>query len=202
GIDPTIQERVFDLFFTTKERGCGTGLGLSVVHGIVLELGGTTTLRSPLGQGTTFDVWLPIHDGPATKADLIAVAEAPRGKGRILLVDDEAPIVRMGQKVLARLGYTVVGATVSEEALAALRATPHDFDLLITDQTMPGRTGDALIAEVRRVRPDLPIILSTGYSQAVGPDEAKRLGVTLFLMKPLESDELGRAVAEALARPT
>jgi len=199
GIDSAIRERVFEPFFTTKERGRGTGLGLSVVHGIVSDLGGSIALTSAVGKGTTFEILLPADRAPAVPEVATEPGRAPLGKARVLFVDDEEPIVRMGQKVLARLGYTVVGATISEEALAAFRATPQSFDLVITDQTMPGLTGDALVREIRRLRPDIPIILCTGYSQSVGVDEAKRLGIDRFLMKPLEASELGQAVGEALA---
>ena len=134
------------------------------MHGIGTEHGGTIDLASRPGEGATFTVYLPIHAGAAA-VDAPVRRTPPRGRGRILFVDDEVPIVRMGQKILGRLGYTVVGATISTEALEAFRDAPAAFDLVITDQTMPGLTGEALIAEVRKLRADIPVILCTGYSQ-------------------------------------
>ncbi len=198
GMDADTAARIFDPFFTTKERGQGTGRGLAVVHGIVTEHGGTIDVASRPGEGATFTVYLPIHAAAASAAEEPAAKAPPRGRGRILFVDDEVPIVRMGQKILGRLGYTVVGATESEEALDAFREAPAAFDLLVTDQTMPGLTGDALIAEVRKLRPDIPVILCTGYSQKMDEETAKSAGIDTFVMKPLEGGELGWAVARAL----
>ena len=198
GMDADTAGRIFEPFFTTKERGQGTGLGLAVVHGIITEHGGTIDVASRPGEGATFTAYLPIDAAVETAAEEPAPTAPPRGRGRILFVDDEVPIVRMGQKILGRLGYTVVGATESEEALDAFREAPAAFDLVITDQTMPVLTGDALIAEVRKLRPDIPVILCTGYSQKMNEDTAKAAGIDAFLMKPLEAGELGWAVARAL----
>jgi DNA-binding NtrC family response regulator len=124
----------------------------------------------------------------------------PAGRERILFVDDELLIVRMGQRALGRLGYSVTGLTDPEEALQAFKDAPDSFDLVITDQTMPAMTGDALIAALREISPGLPAILCTGYSPSMNADEARRRGIEAFLMKPLEADDLGRAVATVLAR--
>ena len=199
GIAPPVLERVFEPFFTTKERGQGTGLGLAVVHGIVTDHGGVVRAESPPGEGATFHVVLPLATAEARQQDGPAAEAVPTGAARILFVDDEALIVRMGQKILSRLGYTVVGASDSEEALEAFRAAPESFDLLITDQTMPGLTGDMLIREVRALRPDLPVILCTGYSQTMDAEKAAEMGIDAFVMKPLEGDEVGRIVSRVLA---
>jgi len=198
GIAPEVLERVFEPFFTTKERGQGTGLGLAMVHGIVTDHGGVVRAESPPGQGASFHILLPaVTAEPAAPAKELA-GEAPAGAGRILFVDDEALIVRMGQKILSRLGYTVVGATDSEEALDAFRADPDAFDLLVTDQTMPGLTGDMLIREVRAIRPAIPVILCTGYSQTMDAEKARDMGIDAFVLKPLEGDEVGRVVSNVL----
>ena len=197
GMDEATTARIFEPFFTTKERGQGTGLGLAVVHGIISESGGAIEVSSVPGKGTTFDVFLPLTaEVPAAVPS--PEQAVPRGRGRILFVDDEIPIVRMGQKILGRLGYTVVGATEGAEALDAFRSEPGAFDLLVTDQTMPGMTGDNLIAEVRRIRHDIPVILCTGYSNKVDEARAREMGVDVFLNKPLESATLGWSVARAL----
>lgn len=198
GMDAATAEHVFEPFFTTKDRGRGSGLGLSVVHGIVIERGGAVTVDSAPGEGATFDVYLPVYDGNEPALTDAPPARAPRGRGRILFVDDEEPIVRLGEKILGRLGYTVESAAGGEEALRAFRLDPQGFDLVITDQTMPGMTGETLIAAIRKLRGGMPAILCTGYSPNVGEDEARALGIEAFLMKPLEGGELGWAVARAL----
>ncbi|MDA1060132.1 MAG: response regulator, partial [Proteobacteria bacterium] len=169
-------------------------------HGIVTDHRGVVRAESRPGQGATFHVLLPLLSGDGAVALEVATASAsPAGQGRILLVDDETLIVRMGQKILNRLGYTVVGATDPEEALETFRADPNAFDLLMTDQTMPGLTGDALISAVRLIRPDLPVVLCTGYSQVMDAEKAKEMGIDAFVMKPLEREEVGRIVSDVLA---
>jgi PAS domain S-box-containing protein len=199
GIAADVLDRVFEPFFTTKERGQGTGLGLAVVHGIVTDHGGVVRVESPPGEGARFHVLLPLTSLEASAVAPTANDPAPTGNGQILLVDDEDLIVRMGQKMLSRLGYTVVGATDAEEALETFRANPEAFDLLMTDQTMPGLTGDALIREVRRIRPALPVVLCTGYSQVMDAEKAKEMGIDAFVMKPLEGDQVGQIVSQVLA---
>ena len=199
GIPADVLDRVFEPFFTTKERGQGTGLGLAVVHGIVTDHGGVVRVESPPGEGARFHVLLPLVALEQVDVVTTAAASAPAGNGRILLVDDEDLIVRMGQKMLSRLGYTVVGATDAEEALETFRADPEAFDLLMTDQTMPGLTGDALIREVRQIRPAMPVVLCTGYSQVMDAEKAKEMGIDAFVMKPLEGDQVGQIVSQVLA---
>ena len=198
GMDAATAEQVFEPFFTTKDRGRGSGLGLSVVHGIVVGCGGVVTAKSAPGEGATFDVYLPIYDGEDPAVADAALVEVPKGRGRILFVDDEEPLVRLGEKILGKLGYDVEGATGGEEALRVFSRDPQGFDLVITDQTMPGITGENLVAAIHKLRDDIPAILCTGYSQDVGEDEARALSIEAFLMKPLESGELGWAVARAL----
>ena len=198
GMDAATAEHVFEPFFTTKDRGRGSGLGLSVVHGIVVERGGAVAVDSALGEGATFDVYLPVYDGDEPALTDTPQARAPKGRGRILFVDDEEPIVRLGEKILGKLGYTVERATGGEEALRAFRRDPQGFDLVITDQTMPGMTGVSLITAIRKLRGDIPAVLCTGYSRNLGEDEARALGIETFLTKPLEGGELGWAVARAL----
>ena len=150
GMDQATMERIFEPFFTTKGVGRGTGLGLSVAHGIVTNYGGAIRVDSALGQGTRFELLLPYYAGEVGEVEGEAAPSAPVGKGRILFVDDEAALVRMAEKVLTRLGYSVVGETGSRAALEVFRENPTGFDLIVTDQTMPGMTGDALLGEIRK----------------------------------------------------
>jgi CheY-like chemotaxis protein len=181
GMTPEAMEWMFDPFFTTKEVGQGTGLGLATVHRIITDHQGTITVASTPGQGTTFEVYLPQTQGTAV-AQVSPAEPLLRGNECILLVDDEAILARLGQEVLKRLGYTVVAHTGSVKALQAFRATPQRFDLVITDQTMPGMSGVMLAAELRRIRPDIPVILCrdkrawrpSGYSD-VSPSSSKSL---------------------------
>jgi len=163
GIPPEIVDRIFDPFFTTKEVGTGTGLGLSLVHGIVTELGGAIDVASPPGAGSTFTIHLPRSGDVAEPVDA-RETDLPRGRGqRVLIVDDEEPLVQLASRTLEELGYTPVGFTSSSAALAAFRADPKRFDALITDERMPEMSGSALIREVRGMRGSLPIVLMSGF---------------------------------------
>ena len=199
GMDRATAERVFEPFFTTKGIGSGTGLGLSVAHGIVTEHGGTISVQSAAGSGTTFEVLLPVHHG-ILEEPAPAPADAPAGKGRILFVDDGSALVRMADKVLSKLGYTVIGETDSTAALSRFRQDPAAIDLVITDQTMPGLTGDALTAELRKIRADIPVVVCTGYSRRYTPEMAAEMGLAGYLKKPILPDELGQMVGRALGR--
>jgi signal transduction histidine kinase/ActR/RegA family two-component response regulator len=199
GMPPDVVERIYEPFFTTKAVGEGTGIGLSVVHGIVVDHGGTITVESQVGYGTTFTIYLP-----RIECDMAGAAQEeeamPHGQGRILFVDDEAALVHLGHTVLTQLGYSVAAYTSSEEALAVFQAAPHHFDLVITDYTMPHITGEALARSLRSIRPDIPIILGTGFSYTTDAEKARALGINAFLMKPWTAPELARTIAQVLAQ--
>ncbi|MBW2154465.1 MAG: response regulator, partial [Deltaproteobacteria bacterium] len=162
GIDPSVINRIFDPFFTTKARGEGTGMGLSVVHGIVKNCGGAVTVKSKPGKGAVFHVYFPQIEGKASMS-IESVQALPVGNERILVVDDEKPMVDTLTQMLDRLGYKVTARTSSIEALEAFRVKSEEFDLIITDQTMPNMTGEHLAQEILGIRPDVPVILCTGF---------------------------------------
>ncbi|OXI93807.1 hypothetical protein CFB48_33515 [Burkholderia sp. AU33647] len=197
GIPAEILERIFNPFFTTRAAGEGTGLGLSLVDGIVREHGGAVDVHSTPGEGARFDVYLPAADArPARQAETIPV---PHGGGQVvLLVDDEDALVRLGEEVLADLGYEPVGFSSSEAAWAALDADPARFDVVVTDHAMPHLTGLQLAARVARRRNDLPVILCSGFSTPALEREADALGVRMVLRKPLKTPDLARALAAVL----
>lgn len=199
GMSPEVIARIFEPFYTTKRVGEGTGMGLAMVHGIISRHGGAITVESQIGQGTAFHIYLPQIDtlfpAPSRTEDIL-----PQGEGCILFVDDEAPLARLGQETLERLGYTTVVRTSSIEALAAFRAAPYQFDLVITDHTMPNMTGEALSCELRRIRPDIPIILCTGFSHTMTSEKAQTLGIDAFLMKPLVMRDLAIAIRRVLGQ--
>lgn len=197
GIPEEIQARVFDPFFTTKEVGKGTGMGLSVVHGVVARIGGSVTFESRPGKGTAFEVSLPLTPSKAREPERKAEIEI-QGKGRILFVDDEQMIVKMGVRILQRCGYEVFGFSDSEEALERFRGAPNDFDLVVTDYTMPKMTGDRLAFEMLQIRPDLPIILTTGMVQEHAAREARQLGIREVVLKPFRPGDFTRTVSEIL----
>jgi len=193
-----VAEHIFEPFFTTKGVGEGTGMGLVIVHGIVTSYGGAITVQSTLGQGTTFTLYLPRIASTAPAATSAPAEGLHQGKGRLLLVDDEAMLAQMGQQLLTALGYDAVACTSSLDALETFRAAPQGFDLVITDQTMPAMTGATLVAELRRIRPDIPIILCTGFSHLMTADQARALGVDAFIMKPVGTHELAVTIHHVL----
>ncbi len=197
GMDQETRDRIFDPFFTTKKGGEGSGMGLSVVHGIAKNLGGTITAYSKPGAGTIFHVYLP-RIGLGIGEEKIEEVQPPRGTERILFVDDEELLVRLGAKHLRDLGYQVSGHTNSTEALAAFHQTPRSFDLVITDQTMPNLTGTELARKIREVRPDLPVILITGFSTGIAEAQAQAVGIHTCLLKPVVASDLGLAVRRAI----
>ena len=213
GIAPDIFERMFDPFFTTKEVGVGSGLGLSLVHGIVANVGGAIDVATELARGSTFTVYLPRSgDAPAKSVD--ENRPLPRGEGeRVLVVDDEESLVRLATETLERLGYTPVGFTSSAAALAAFRADPARFDAVLTDERMPGLSGSALIREMRGIRDTIPVVLMSGYLGAT-PRDARETGVAgalgilprmpigvgadVVVKKPLSARDLAASMARAL----
>jgi len=198
GINPAILDRIFDPFFTTKDEGEGTGLGLSVVYGIVNSLGGTITVQSEPGKGAAFDVYLPLIDaGMRREAESISQV-LPTGTERILFVDDEESLREIMKAMLQSLGYDVVATSSSEEALKFFLEKPERFDLVITDMTMPHMTGVELAKKLMEMRPGLPIILSTGFSQRISEDKAKDIGIRKFLMKPVSVTDLALSVRGVL----
>jgi PAS domain S-box-containing protein len=201
GIDRAIMERIFDPFFTTKRPGEGTGMGLSVVHGIVKSCGGAIVVDSEPGKGSTFDLFFPRMEGDfLPEAD--SVASMATGNERILFVDDEEDLVDMVQQMLKRLGYSVVAKTSSIEALEIFQAQPNQFDLVITDQTMPHMTGADLAKELMCIRPDIPVILCTGFSEVISAEEARALGIREFVMKPFATREIAEITRYVLDSDT
>jgi signal transduction histidine kinase/CheY-like chemotaxis protein len=198
GMSAAQVERIFEPFFTTKPVGAGTGLGLSLVHGIVLDHGAALEVNSRPGGGTTFSVYLPLTDQEPTQ-DPTPLA-IPTGNGEtILVVDDEESLVRLAEEVLASLGYEPVGCVGAQQALRVFRAAPERFDVALTDAVMPDMSGIELLAELRRLRPGLPAILVSGYG---GPDlkeAAQAAGAQLVLTKPLAAADLAQSLAEVLA---
>lgn len=197
GMNASVQERIFDPFFTTKGPGKGTGLGLSVVHGIVKSHGGKITCHSEPGKGATFEVFLPTieAEAPERPERLDAI---PLGRERILFVDDEAALVDIGKQMLQSLGYNVVARTSSIEALEAFRAQPDKFDLLITDNTMPNMTGVELVKNIKRIRPRIPVLLCTGFSEGITEEKVKAIGIAGFLMKPITRENVARVIRQVL----
>jgi signal transduction histidine kinase/DNA-binding response OmpR family regulator len=198
GISPAVLERMFDPFFTTKRVGDGTGLGLAMVQGIVADLGGAIDVATQLGMGTTFTIWLPAAD-EAPRLLAKPARELPRGHGEIvMIVDDERVLVAVAEETLAQLGYEPVGFDSSVAALQAFRAEPKRFDLVLTDETMPDLTGTELAREIRQLRPDIPIILMSGYSGTQLSERAQAAGVIDVLRKPLVRRDIADPVARAL----
>ena len=199
GIDPGVRDRVFDPFFTTKGVGVGTGLGLSLVHGIATDLGGAVDMQSELGRGTTFDVYLPCRDCAAPIEE--ERQALPQGNGEtVMLVDDEETLVRLGEEIIAKLGYEPVGYTSPVEALEAFRADPQRFDVVLSDETMPGMTGSQLAERIRAINGDVPIVLMSGYAAAPLAARALAVGAVDVLNKPLLAHDIARALEGALHR--
>ncbi|MGD2088584.1 MAG: response regulator [Candidatus Aminicenantes bacterium] len=197
GMTPEIMERIFEPYFTTKRPGEGTGMGLSVVHGIIKSHGGEIRVFSEPFKGTTFHVYLPVAE---YAKEPIIKKEQPvsGGSERILFVDDDHSLAEMGKLMLEKLGYNVTVRTSSIEALEVFRKTPNKFDLVITDQTMPNKTGTQLTRELLRIRPDIPVILSTGFSETVNKENFKALGIRAFVMKPIVKNDIAKIIRKVL----
>jgi PAS domain S-box-containing protein len=198
GMTPEVMARIFDPYFTTKEIGRGTGLGLAVVHGIVQSHGGTITCASSPGKGTTFDIYLPEIMSEEAVVRQHEERPLPIGTERILFIDDEPILVELAEEMLSKLGYTVVTKSSSTEALELFQKDPDNYDLVITDMTMPGMTGDRLAQKILEIRHDIPIILCSGYSEHISEEKAKKIGIRKFVMKPLEVKELAKTIRKVL----
>jgi two-component system cell cycle sensor histidine kinase/response regulator CckA len=198
GIEPVIMKRIFEPYFTTKKHGEGTGMGLAVTHGIVKSHGGDVAVYSEPGKGTTFQVLLPVVEG-TVDAGAREVETPPLGKDQhILFVDDEKSLVDVAEKLLKKLKYRVTAGNSSLEALELFRAQPGGFDLVITDLTMPHMTGVQLSRELKRIRPDIPIIICTGFSESITNDQIQQLGIGKLLLKPVNMLSLAKAIHEVL----
>ncbi len=184
-------------FFTTRDKGKGTGMGLSVVHGIIDDYHGKIMVESALGMGSMFTLYLPAIDYEEID---VSVEESivPAGREKILFVDDEELLTDLGKHMLGELGYIVEAHTDSVEALRIFEKEPHSFDLIITDMTMPNLTGEDLAKKILHIRPDLPIILCTGYSEKITEEDALELGLSHFLLKPLIKKDIAEVIRDAL----
>lgn len=197
GMDHATIDRIFDPYFTTKEKGLGTGLGLAVVQGIVKSHGGSIGVSSEPGKGTKFHLLFPrLDEGISEKARAPEVLLM--GHESVLFVDDEEDLVEIGKLMLKRLGYEFVGKTSSVEALEVFRAQPEKFDLVITDQTMPNMAGTELAKKLIRIRPDIPVILCTGYSEVISEDQVRVLGIQEFMMKPITINDLAKTIRKVM----
>jgi PAS domain S-box-containing protein len=197
GMEPSVLQRIFDPYFTTKELGKGTGLGLTAVHGIVTSHGGMIRVDSEVGKGTTFTIFLPRAMG-FEKVEDKPRQPLPMGTEKILFVDDEKVLADLGRQILGELGYQVETRTSPVEALEAFRANPQKFDLMITDLTMPQMTGLNLASKIMEIRPGMPIILCTGFSEQANEQAASAMGICAFLLKPLVMRDMAGAVRKAL----
>jgi CheY-like chemotaxis protein len=199
---PETAARIMEPFFTTREAGGGTGLGLALVHGIVTDLGGAIDVVCQPGQGSTFDIYLPRSDAEAIdKAD--QAAPLPRGNGeRVLLVEDERPLMLMTEEMLAALNYEPAGFTRPSEALEEFRADPTRFDAVVLDQLMPGMTGTDLARQLRELRADVRIVLISGYTGPVLAQQALSAGIDHILTKPLDLRQIADAMEKILSRQT
>jgi len=195
GMDEATMGKIFDPYFTTKEKGVGTGLGLAVAHGIVQSHGGAITVQSTPGEGSVFSLYFPVIQREVVAKKKIR-GEMPTGREHILLVDDEQVLLDMSRQMLEHLGYSVDARTSSVEALALFSAYPERFDLVITDMTMPNMTGDLLARELIRIRKDIPVVVCTGYSERILDEQV--MGVRAIVMKPVLMAKLARAIRDVL----
>jgi PAS domain S-box-containing protein len=200
GIDPAVLDRIFDPYFTTKQKVEGTGLGLAVVHGIMKGHSGLIEVQSEPGKGTVFQAYFPVvHVDPSPRA--VSTKPVPTGKERILLIDDEDSIIQMVKVMLERLGYSVVARTSSIEALELFRAKPGEFDLVITDMTMPNMTGKELAQKLIAIRRDIAVILCTGFSELITDEQARAMGIRALVMKPILKAEIGATIRRVIDSP-
>jgi PAS domain S-box-containing protein len=198
GMDKNLIDKIFDPFFTTKAIGKGSGMGLSVVHGIVTAMGGAIQVYSEPGKGTEFHVYLPVVKRASEQKVIHSKTQIQGGTEQILLVDDEEAILTMAKQMLERLGYKVTSHTSSLEALETFHSNPDGFDLIITDMAMPNMPGDKLSAELIRIRPDIPVLLCTGFSETMSEEKVASLGIKGFLLKPIVMKDLAQKIREVL----
>jgi len=197
GINPKDIDRIFDPYFTTKEVGRGTGMGLAVIHGIIKGHGASVSVQSQPGKGTTFSIFFPVVEADAI-VETETVNRLSTGSEKILFVDDEESMIKMGQQILGRLGYKPEIRTNPVEALELFRSDPDLFDLVITDMTMPQMSGDTLAKEILNIRPDMPIILCTGFSEKVNEESAKEMGISAFVLKPIVMRDIAHTIRMVL----
>ncbi len=198
GMDKNVSDKIFDPFFTTKAIGKGTGMGLSVVHGIVKRMNGSIHVYSEPGKGTEFKIYFPIEKNSFEKQVTHSTEKIQGGTEQILLVDDEEAILQMERLMLERLGYQVTSRTSSLEALGSFRTNPDRFDMVITDLAMPNMPGIKLSAELTKIRPDIPVLLCTGFSETMSEEKAASLGINGFLLKPIVMKVLAQKIREVL----
>jgi signal transduction histidine kinase/ActR/RegA family two-component response regulator len=199
GMDKRTMERIFEPFFTKKEVGTGSGLGLSVVHGIVNNYNGTIVVQSEPGKGSTFMIYLPQHS-ESYEQHKHAVQKVKKGDGSILFVDDEKEITFMGKRMLESLGYTVDIKTDSQEALLDFKKDPYKYDLIVTDQAMPKMMGTELISKVKQIRPDLKSIIITGYQDSIPRDAMEQFGIADIISKPIILSEFSELIRKVLTK--
>ncbi len=200
GVSPDAMEKIFEPYFTTKPPDKGTGLGLSIVRGIVKNHRGHIRVDSRPGDGAAFFVYLPVAAQRPGETVTIADEPAPTGTERILIVDDDGPGLKLLSKMMASLGYAVTARASAPDALETFQAAPDAYDLVVTDMTMPVMNGVKLTQEIRRIRPDAPVILMSGFSELVNEKNYQKAGVSAFVAKPVLKAELARAVRDALTR--
>jgi PAS domain S-box-containing protein len=198
GIPPEFMARIFEPYFTTKNKAGSSGLGLSIVHGIVKRHGGAITCQSTQGEGTTFEIYLPETVLKEEVDETYVQAEIPTGTERILFVDDEKSLAEVAENLLEALGYKVTALTGSMEALELIKKDPEQFDMVVTDMTMPEMMGDKLAQKILEIRPDIPVIMYTGYSEYITEDRAKSLGIRQLILKPFEIEDLAKSIRKEL----
>ncbi len=197
GIDPLIKDRIFDPYFTTKETDKGAGIGLAVVQGIVKDHDGAISVYSEPDQGTTVKIIFPVFDGIPDHKE-IPSEKFLKGSESVLLIDDEKALLETGKQIIKKFGYQVETSSNPVDALEQFRLNPSKFDLVITDMTMPKMTGDKFAAALLKIRPDIPIILCTGFSNKINRENAVELGIKRYIEKPFNKKVLSTAIRQAL----
>jgi CheY-like chemotaxis protein len=198
GIAPELQERIFEPYFTTKEKEQGTGMGLAMVHGIIKRQGGRVAVQSTVGEGTTITLFFPVFEEPTTLDKILNLDELVGGDEHILLIDDEQPVVSATAEMLRSLGYQVTGLTSSREALLRFLEAKDRFDIIVTDLTMPYLTGIELCHKIKEIRPEIPVLLFTGFLEDFSRASAIQSGVDGFCMKPISMKEMARTIRNLL----